>query len=62
MLRITVEIVEAGGAREGGEKEIEVPGEATDWDECIERAITAAADEIEFLKLRKGSDNGYSKT
>jgi hypothetical protein len=53
--------VEAGGARQGGEREIELP-EAMDWGGLIEQAITAAVDEIEFFKLKKGKSNGPIKT
>jgi hypothetical protein len=53
--------VEAEGARQGGEREIELP-EAMDWGGLIEQAITAAVDEIEFFKLKKGKSNGPIKT
>jgi hypothetical protein len=52
-ISITVEVIEAGVTWEGGKKEIRIP-DAIDWSEFIEKAITAASDEIEFLKLRKG--------
>jgi hypothetical protein len=55
-----VEVIEAGVTWEGGKKEIEIPG-SLDWGEYIENAITAAVDEIEFLKPRKG-EHGYCKT
>jgi hypothetical protein len=52
-LRIIVEVLESSATWEGGKREIEIP-DSTDWGEYIEKAIIAASDEIEFLKLRKG--------
>jgi hypothetical protein len=50
-VRIVIEVVE-GGAREGAERTIEIP-DGIDWSEYIAGAMTAATDEIEFLKIRK---------
>jgi hypothetical protein len=52
-IRIIVEVLEAGAARQGGQRELEI-ADSIDCDGMIEQAITAAADEIEFFKLRKG--------
>ena len=51
-IRIIVEVLD-GASRQGGEREIEV-ADSIDWSEWIERTIAVAAEEIEFLKLRKG--------
>jgi hypothetical protein len=52
-LRILIQVVE-GGAREGGEREIEIPDEM-DRAGLIERVIMAAGDEAEefFRQKRK---------
>jgi len=51
-IRIIVEVLEAGGARQGGKREIEI-ADSIDCAGLIECALTAAADELEFLKIRK---------
>jgi hypothetical protein len=51
-IRIIVEVLNGAGSREGGEREVVIPDVVMDLAGLIERAIAAAVDEIEYLKLK----------
>ena len=45
-------MLDGAGSREGGEREVVIPDVVMDSAGLIERAIAAAVDEIEYLKLK----------